>query len=75
MDSFCTMFKHLDEYTNPGKSWDKGKSSLVDGAGSISNHRLAPAHLEKIGLLDKLDFKFHLHDDFPLVRRMVFKRK
>ena len=75
MDSFCTLFKHLDDYTKPGKSWDKGRSSLVDAAGNISNHRLAPAHLEKIGLLDKLDFKFHLHDDFPLVRRMVFKRK
>ena len=75
MDSFCTLFKHLDEYTKPNKSWNKGRSSLVDWCGNISNHRLAPAHLEKIGLLDKLDFKFYYHDDFPLVRGMISKRK
>ena len=80
MDEFCTLFDHLDEYTKPGKFWnfkagDGGKSSLVDSSGNISNHRLAPAHLEKIGLLHKLDFKFHTHDDFPLIRRMVYHKK
>lgn len=80
MDEFCTLFDHLDEYTKPGKSWnfktkDGGKSSLTDSSGNISNHRLAPAHLEKIGLLDKLAFKFYTHDDFPLIRRMVYHKK
>ena len=77
MDKFCTLFDHLDEYTKPGKFWnlEKGKSSLVDCAGQISNHRIAPAHLEKIGLLNKLDFKFYTHDDFPLIRRMVYHKK
>jgi len=77
MDKFCTLFDNLNEYTKPGKFWniDKVKSSLIDCAGQISNHRLAPAHLEKIGLLDKLDFKFYTHDDFPLVRRLIFKNK
>jgi len=76
MDKFCGLFDNLNEYTRPGRSWNgEKKNSVTDWAGNISNHRLAPAHLEKEGLLDKLDFKFHTHDDFPLVRRLIFKNK
>lgn len=76
MDKFCGLFDNLSEYTRPGRSWNgEKKNSVTDWAGNISNHRLAPAHLEKEGLLDKLDFKFHTHDDFPLVRRLIFKNK
>jgi len=74
MDIFSTLFNYLNEYTLPNKKWNKD-NSIVDSAGTISNHRLAPAHLERLGLLDKLELKFYTHDDFPLVRRLYFKNK
>lgn len=74
MDKFCSLFQYLNQYTQPNRKW-KGKYSVVDSAGTISNHRLAPAHLEQTGLLDKLELKFYTHDDFPLVRRLYFKNK
>ena len=74
MDKFSTLFEYLNEYTLPNKKWNKD-NSVVDSAGTISNHRLAPTHLERLGLLDKLELKFYTHDDFPLVRRLYFKNK
>jgi len=66
MDQFVTLFDHLDEYTKPGHC-------PHDVSGSISSHRLSFYHLHKIGLVDKLKFTLHLHDDFPLIRRWIFK--
>lgn len=62
MDRFAELYDHLDEYTKPGNCPN-------DAANTISNHRLSLYHLQQTGLVDKLDFAFHLHDDFPLVRR------
>jgi hypothetical protein len=66
----------MDEYLtrNPNTWWD-GKSTIYDSTGGISNHRLLPCHLENMGLLDKVDFAYYLHDDFPTVRRMHFGNK
>jgi hypothetical protein len=76
MDMYCTLYDHMDEYLtrNPNTWWD-GKSTIYDSTGGISNHRLLPCHLENMGLLDKVDFAYYLHDDFPTVRRMYFGNK
>ena len=66
MHKFCELYDHLDEYTIP-------HNCPLDIAGQISNHRLAPYHLKRIGLMDRLDFKYKLHDDYPLIRRWYFK--
>jgi len=63
MDKFHTLFLHLDEYLKDPEASKNGK---------ISNHALAPYHLKKIGLWDKLKFVFHFFDDFPLARRKYF---
>ena len=75
MDSYCALWDFIDEYiTRKPNTWWGGKSTIHDASGQISNHRLIPCHLENIGLLDKLDFAFYLHDDFPTVRRMYYAR-
>ncbi len=76
MDMYCTLYDHMDEYLRrkPNTWWD-GKSTIYDITGGISNHRLLPCHLENMGLLDKVDFAYYLHDDFPTVRRMHFGNK
>ena len=48
------------------------KSTVVDSAGTISNHRLIPKHLEENNILNKLKPIFYTHDDYPLVRRYYF---
>ncbi len=76
MDMYCTLYDHLDEYlTRTPNVWWGGKSTIYDSTGGISNHRLLPCHLENMGLLDKVDFAYYLHDDFPTVRRMHFGNK
>lgn len=62
MDVFADLYSHLDDYTRPGKCPN-------DRSGRISNHRLSFYHVEQSDLLGRLDFAYHLHDDFPLVRR------
>lgn len=88
MDMYCTLYDHMDEYLtrNPNCWWKdrnpadrlingKWGSTIHDHTGGISNHRLLPCHLENMGLLDKVDFAYYLHDDFPTVRRMYFGNK
>ena len=82
MDMYCTLYDHMDEYLrrNPNVWWKdrtpgKWGSTIYDSTGGISNHRLLPCHLENMGLLDKVDFAYYLHDDFPTVRRMHFGNK
>jgi len=82
MDMYCTLYDHLDEYLTrtPNVWWKdrttgKYRSTIYDSTGGISNHRLLPCHLENMGLLDKVDFAYYLHDDFPTVRRMHFGNK
>ena len=73
MDSYCALWDFIDEYiTRKPNTWWGGKSTIHDANGQISHHRLIPCHLENIGLLDKLDFAFYLHDDFPTVRRLYY---
>lgn len=62
MDAFASLYDRLDEYTKPG-------NRLNDASNRISNHRLALHHLKQAKLIDKLDFAYHLHDEFPLIRR------
>ena len=73
MDILCSLYDHLDEYTKPGATWWGGRSTVVDSAGNISNHRLIPKHLEVNNILKDLEFTFYPHDDFPLVRRLYHK--
>ena len=88
MDMYCTLYDHMNEYLtrNPNCWWKdrnpadrlingKWGSTIHDHTGGISNHRLLPCHLENMGLLDKVDFAYYLHDDFPTVRRMHFGNK
>ena len=58
MDKFCTAYDHLPQY--------------LCEVGPC-NHGIARLHLGEMGLLDKLKFTLHLHDDFPLIRRFYFK--
>ncbi len=62
---FFDLYNNLNEYTKRG-------NCLTDSKGQISNHHLTKHHLQKIGLLDKVQFEFHMHDDFPEVRRKYF---
>lgn len=64
-DKFFNLYNLLDEYNKPG-------NCPTDSNNSISNHRLSKYHLEKLGLLNKLEFKYHMFDDFPEVRRKYF---
>ena len=64
-DKFFNLYNLLDEYNYPGKC-------PTDSSDSISNHRLSKYHLENLGLLKSLEFKFHMFDDFPEVRRKYF---
>ena len=74
-DKFATLYDNLDSYnTRTPNMWNKGASTIHDHVGNITSHRLVPCHLEEIGLLDKIDFKYYLHDDFPVVRRMYYAR-
>ena len=66
MNSFANLFKKMDEYRKLGKQ-------THDHENAISNHRLSLHHLKEIGLINKLEFKFYLHDDFPLIRRWYYK--
>jgi len=68
MDKFSNLYNRLDDYTKPGKC-------PTDSADTISNHRLSLYHLEETGLADRLEFAYHLHDDFPLVRRRFLNCK
>jgi hypothetical protein len=62
---FFNLFNKLNEYTSPNNCPN-------DSSGRISNHRLARYHLEQLGYIDKLKFKFHMFDDFPEVRRKYY---
>ena len=62
---FFSLYDYLDEYNKPG-------NCDTDSSGRISNHRLVKYHLEKLNLLEKLKFEFHMFDDFPEVRRKYF---
>jgi len=62
---FFNLYNRLNEYTMPNNCPN-------DSSGRISNHRLARYHLETLGHIDKLRFKFHMFDDFPEVRRKYF---
>ena len=54
----------------------EGKSTVCDSNGKISNHRLIPYQLELNNIFPKnVEFKFYLHDDFPLIRRLYFKTR
>jgi len=76
MDILCQMYDNLDEYTKPGKIWMEGKSTVCDYNGKISNHRLIPYQLELNGIFPQhIEFKYYLHDDFPLIRRLYFKTR
>ena len=68
----CSLYDNLNEYTKPGTTWMGGQSTVCDHNGKISNHRLIPKHLEENNLLDKLDFIYYTHDDYPLARRYYF---
>lgn len=58
MDRFCAAYDHLPRY--------------IREIGPC-NHGIARLHLEELGLLDKLKFTLHLHNDFPLIRRFYFQ--
>jgi len=62
---FFNLYDKLDEYNKP-------ENCKTDASGRISNHQLAKHHLEQLHLLDHLEFKFHMFDDFPEVRRKYF---
>ena len=62
---FFDIYNQLDEYTKPN-------ACPNDASGRISNHQLVKYHLQKIDLLDKVKFEFHMFDDFPEVRRKYF---
>jgi len=62
MDKFANLYNKLDKYTKPGNCSN-------DRAGTISNHRLSKYHVEQLGWAEKVEFVYHLHDEFPLVRR------
>ncbi len=64
-DKFFNLYNLLDEYNKPG-------NCPTDSNNSISNHRLSKYHLEKLNLMKNLEFKFHMFDDFPEVRRKYF---
>jgi len=66
MDKFGRLFDNLDEYTKP-------ENCPTDHEGWISNHRLSLYHIQQTGLIDNFKFAYHLHDDFPLVRRWYYK--
>ncbi len=73
MDMYCTLYNNISTYiTRKPNTWWDGRSTIHDASKNISHHRLIPCHLEHIGLLDKLDFAFYLHDDFPTVRRLYY---
>jgi len=73
MDIYCKLYDNLDKYiTREPNTWWDGESTIHDHMGSISNHRLIPCHLESEGILDKLEFAFYFHDDFPTVRRLYY---
>ena len=62
---FFNLFENLDEYNRPD-------ACPTDKSGRISNHQLVKFHLERLDLLKKVEFKFHMFDDFPEVRRKYF---
>jgi len=62
---FFDLYSNLDEYNKPS-------NCPTDSSGRISNHQLVKYHLNKIGLLEKVKFEFHMFDDFPEVRRKYF---
>jgi len=62
---FFDLYNRLNEYTSPNNCPN-------DSSGRISNHRLARYHLEKLGYINRLKFKFHMFDDFPEVRRKYY---
>ena len=62
---FFEMYNKLDDYTKPGECPN-------DASGRISNHQLTKFHLQKLDLLEKVKFEFHMFDDFPEVRRKYF---
>ena len=64
-NKFFDLYNNLNEYAKPNNCPN-------DSSGRISNHRLARYHLEQIGLIDNLRFKFHMFDEFPEVRRKYF---
>ncbi len=55
MDIFGNLYNNIDNYINI--------------CNEISSHRWIKIHLENENILDKVKNTFHLHDDFPLVRR------
>lgn len=63
--NFNKMFLHLDEYNKPN-------NCPTDSNNSISNHQLSLYHLEKLSLLDQLEFILDMYDDFPEVRRKYY---
>lgn len=60
MIKFCSIYDNFE--------------SLLDKEcmGYISNHSLAHRHIDEIGLMDKLELKFKIIDDCPLVRWKCF---
>tara|TARA_Y100001937_G_C7079520_1_gene312231 strand:+ start:114 stop:956 length:843 start_codon:yes stop_codon:yes gene_type:complete len=64
-NSLFSLYDHLNDYNKPG-------NCQLDSSGRISNHRLVKHHMQKVGLLDKVEFKYHMYDDFPEVRRKYF---
>mgnify|MGYP003385014898 FL=1 len=62
---FNDMYYNLDEYTKPDKC-------PTDSSDSISNHQLVKYHLERLCLLDQVEFILDMYDDFPEVRRKYY---
>ena len=59
IENFSKLFDYLNSYKKENNS-------------PISSHALSMQHIEKLGLKSKLLTRFHLYDDYPLIRRKYF---
>lgn len=78
-----TGYPHTPHYKALADYWFFSNSAMMDKFGTLndnirpylgrippSNHELAYHHLKESGLLDKLKFVFHIHDDCHLTRHV-----
>ncbi len=69
MDRFSTLYDCLYNYYVPMAELYGGSTLRVD------SHRIVIHHLDKIGLLSKFRYAFHIYDDCPLIRRKYLGSK
>lgn len=63
LQKFGNLYDNLNEYNKPG-------NCPTDTSNSISNHRLAKYHADKLNL--NIQQELYLYKDFPLIRRHYF---